>query len=81
LRGPRIATMASIRSVEVPDQFTLRIGLHWPDPTLLSSLAVSPAYLHLEDLVAYDPRRVRDVGMSRYIDPNLREVKLRHSPI
>jgi peptide/nickel transport system substrate-binding protein len=45
LRGPRIATMASIRSVEVPDQFTLRIGLHWPDPTLLSSLAVSPGMM------------------------------------
>jgi hypothetical protein len=40
----------------------------------------SIVYLHLEDLVAYDLRRVRDVDMSRYIDPNLREVKLRHSP-
>ena len=37
----------------------------------------SVVYLQVEDLVAYDANRLTDVTVSRYIDPNLRDVKLR----
>ncbi len=40
----------------------------------------SVVYLQVEDLVAYDASKLTDVTVSRYIDPNLRDVKLRHPP-
>jgi peptide/nickel transport system substrate-binding protein len=45
LRGPRVATMAAIATVTAVDDYTLRIGLGWPDPTLLSNLAISPGLM------------------------------------
>lgn len=39
-RGPRVATVASIKSTEAPSEYTFRIHLHYPDPTLLYNLSL-----------------------------------------
>lgn len=43
--GPRINTVASVRSSEVLSRYHLRIHLHFPDPTLLYNLALSPGMM------------------------------------
>ena len=45
LKGPRINTVASIDAAEVVDDFTLRLHLHAPDPTLLYNLGMSPGLM------------------------------------
>lgn len=44
-KGPRVATVASIRAVEVIDDYRLRILLHYPDPTLTYNLGLSPGMM------------------------------------
>jgi peptide/nickel transport system substrate-binding protein len=56
LRGPRFRTVASIKDVEVVDDYTLRIHLHQYDPAMLRALTgppgsmVSPAAFDNADL-------------------------------
>ncbi len=45
LRGPRINTVASINTAQAVDDFTLRLRLHAPDPTLLYNLGMSPGLM------------------------------------
>jgi peptide/nickel transport system substrate-binding protein len=45
VKGPRVNTMATIRSAEVIDSNTFRIHLHQPDPTLTQNLAGSPGMM------------------------------------
>ena len=45
LRGPRINTVASIDTAEAVDDFTLRLHLNAPDPTLLYNLGMSPGLM------------------------------------
>ena len=45
LKGPRINTVASIDAAEAVDDFTLRLHLHAPDPTLLYNLGMSPGLM------------------------------------
>ena len=45
LEGPRINTVASMYSAEALDDFTLRLHLHYPDPTLLYNLGMSPGLM------------------------------------
>ena len=45
LEGPRINTVASIDAAEVLDDHTLRLRLHYPDPTLLYNLSHSPGLM------------------------------------
>ena len=45
LEGPRINTVASIDAAEVVDDYTLRVRLHYPDPTLLYNLSHSPGLM------------------------------------
>ena len=45
LKGPRYNTVSSIREVEAIDPLTLRVALHFPDPTLLLNLAISPGMM------------------------------------
>ena len=45
LKGPRINTVASMYAAEVIDDFTLRLHLHYPDPTLLYNLGLSPGLM------------------------------------
>jgi len=45
VKGPRVNTVATVRSAEVIGPYTLRIHLHAPDPTLLQNLAGSPGMM------------------------------------
>ena len=45
LQGPRINTVASIEAAEAVDDFTLRLHLNAPDPTLLYNLGMSPGLM------------------------------------
>lgn len=45
VEGPRVKTVASIRAVEVIDDYRLRIRLHYPDPTLTYNLGLSPGMM------------------------------------
>ncbi len=45
LKGPRINTVASMYAAEVLDEYTLRLHLHYPDPTLLYNLGLSPGLM------------------------------------
>ena len=45
LEGPRINTVASLHQAEAVDDFTLRLHLHYPDPTLLYNLGMSPGMM------------------------------------
>ncbi len=45
LEGPRINTVASMSAAEALDDFTLRLHLHYPDPTLLYNLGMSPGLM------------------------------------
>lgn len=45
LKGPRISTVAAIKSVEAPNEFILRMQLQYPDPTILYNLSLSPGMM------------------------------------
>lgn len=45
LEGPRINTVASMYAAEVLDNYALRLHLHFPDPTLLYNLGLSPGMM------------------------------------
>ena len=45
LAGPRINTVASLQGASAVDDFTVRLHLHHPDPTLLYNLALSPGMM------------------------------------
>ena len=45
LEGPRINTVTSMYAAEVLDEYTLRLHLHYPDPTLLYNLGLSPGLM------------------------------------
>ena len=45
LKGPRINTVASMYAAEVLDDYELRLHLHFPDPTLLYNLGLSPGMM------------------------------------
>lgn len=45
LEGPRINTVASMYAAEVLDDYALRLHLHFPDPTLLYNLGLSPGMM------------------------------------
>ncbi|XOV89229.1 MAG: ABC transporter substrate-binding protein [Pseudomonadota bacterium] len=43
--GPRIATVASVKSAEAIGELKLRLNLAYPDPTVLYNLALSPGMM------------------------------------
>ena len=45
LKGPRINTVASMYAADVLDEYTLRLHLNYPDPTLLYNLGLSPGLM------------------------------------
>lgn len=45
LEGPRINTVTSMHTAEAVDDFTFRLHLHFPDPTLLYNLGMSPGMM------------------------------------
>ena len=74
IETPRLDELASEASRTLDE--ALRSRLFEEYFRIVVTDVYSLVYLHVQDTVAYNTERVRDVEVSSYIDPRLREVKL-----